>query len=82
METFQVDKGSLVCLGMTSGIGGYDERTTDVQGKKYILPPEEDSPVFSQSPLPSNKARQRKHHRRFLLLKPEPSHRLSTYRCA
>jgi hypothetical protein len=52
-----------------------------MRSKRYILPPEEDSPVFSLSPLPSNKAHQRKHHRRFTPLTLDRSHRLITYLC-
>jgi hypothetical protein len=46
-EMFQVNKGSPVGLGMTSRAGGYDERTVDVKGKRYVLPPKRDPPVFS-----------------------------------
>jgi hypothetical protein len=55
-ETFQTDKGPPVGLWMTSRLGGYDKRMADMRSKRYILLPEEDSPVFSETPLPYNKA--------------------------
>jgi hypothetical protein len=44
---FQVIKGSPVGLGMTSRAGGYDERTADLKGKRFVLPSKGNPPVSS-----------------------------------